>query len=164
MFPALWQVPWGSRSLRVTIPQIQVHLSGFCPGHDVLELVRPVVPYTLALSPKCSRLVVSPASCRSMASQASCRRVALRPRLRSPSQTRLRSPSQITQNTTASNQGHLSSRNHRLINHYCNGRSLSGMGLTRERWCCTGRWLSRLDINTCMPDEYKKRYIIVALL
>ena len=31
----------------------------------------------------------------------------------------------------------------------CNGKSLSGMGLARERWCCTGRWLSRLDMNTC---------------
>ena len=32
--------------------------------------------------------------------------------------------------------------------HWCNGRSLSGMGLTRERWCCTGRWLRGLDTNT----------------
>ena len=29
-----------------------------------------------------------------------------------------------------------------------NERSLSGMGLTRERWCCAGRWLSGLDMNT----------------
>ena len=29
----------------------------------------------------------------------------------------------------------------------CNGRSLSGMGLTQERWCCTGCWLSKLDMN-----------------
>ena len=67
---ALCQVQWGSRSLRVTVPQIQVRLSGFCPGHEVLELVRPVVPYTLALSSKRSRPVVPPASCRPVASQA----------------------------------------------------------------------------------------------
>ena len=30
--------------------------------------------------------------------------------------------------------------------HSCNGKSLSGMGLTRERWCCAGGWLSRLGI------------------
>ena len=33
-----------------------------------------------------------------------------------------------------------------------NRRSLSGMGLTRERWCCTGCWLSRLDMNTCQTS------------
>ena len=31
--------------------------------------------------------------------------------------------------------------------HSCNGRSLSGMGLTRERWSCAKGWLSRLDIQ-----------------
>ena len=30
-----------------------------------------------------------------------------------------------------------------------NGRSLNWMGLTRERWCCTRGWMSRLDMNTC---------------
>ena len=39
--------------------------------------------------------------------------------------------------------------NHPLV---CNGRSLSGIGLTRERWCCTVRWLSRLDMNTCQTS------------
>ena len=34
----------------------------------------------------------------------------------------------------------------------CNRRSLSGMGLTRERWCCAGGWLSKLDMNTCQTD------------
>ena len=29
-----------------------------------------------------------------------------------------------------------------------NGRSQSGMGLTRERWCCAGLRLSKLDIVT----------------
>ena len=61
-----------------TAPQFQVHLSGFCPGQEVLALARPVVPSTLALSSKRSRSVVSPASCRAVASQASYRRVALR--------------------------------------------------------------------------------------
>ena len=28
------------------------------------------------------------------------------------------------------------------------GRSLSWMGLTRESWCCTGGYMSRLDMNT----------------
>ena len=42
----------------------------FCPGHEVLVLVRPVVPYTLALSSKRSRSVVSSAPCWPVASQA----------------------------------------------------------------------------------------------
>ena len=33
-----------------------------------------------------------------------------------------------------------------------NGRSLSGMGLTRERWCCARGWLSKLDMNTCQTS------------
>ena len=33
-----------------------------------------------------------------------------------------------------------------------NGRSLSGMGLIRERWCCAGCWWSRLDMNTCQTS------------
>ena len=41
--------------------------------------------------------------------------------------------------------------------HYCNGKSLSWVGLTRERWCCAGRWLSRLDMNTCQMS-IKHRY------
>ena len=44
----------------------------------------------------------------------------------------------------------------------CNGKSLSWMGLTRERWCCTMGLVSRLDIH--MSDEFKDRYIIVTLL
>ena len=44
-----------------TVPQFLVHISGFCPGHEILALVRPVVPYTLALFSKRSRSVVSPA-------------------------------------------------------------------------------------------------------
>ena len=46
-----------------TVPQFLVHISGFCPGHEILALVRPVVPYTLSLSSKRSRSVVSPAEC-----------------------------------------------------------------------------------------------------
>ena len=30
--------------------------------------------------------------------------------------------------------------------------SLSGMGLTRGRWCCAGDWLSRVDVNTCQTS------------
>ena len=33
-----------------------------------------------------------------------------------------------------------------------NGRSLNWMGLTRERWCCTRGWMSRLDMNTCQTS------------
>ena len=33
-----------------------------------------------------------------------------------------------------------------------NGRSLSGMDLTREKWCCARGWLSRLDVNTCQTS------------
>ena len=33
-----------------------------------------------------------------------------------------------------------------------NGRSLSGMGLTRERWSCAGFWWNRLDMNTCQTS------------
>ena len=43
-----------------------------------------------------------------------------------------------------------------------NGKSLSGMGLTRERWCCAGRWLSRLDMNTCQTS-ITYQYIIIVL-
>ena len=75
--PTLWKVGTASRSFWVTVPQIQVHFSGFCPGHEILVLVRPVVPYTQALSSKRSRPVVSPAVrftsslfCRRVASQA----------------------------------------------------------------------------------------------
>ena len=31
---------------------------------------------------------------------------------------------------------------------HVNGKSLSWMGLTRERWCCTMGLVSRLDMNT----------------
>ena len=34
----------------------------------------------------------------------------------------------------------------------CNGKSLSWMGLTRERWCCTMGLVSRLDMNTCQTS------------
>ena len=74
--------------------------------------------------------------------------------------------SQIRQNTTVSNRCppklQKPSIHHPLVcrmgsftvrfPHRCNGRSLSGMGLTRERWCCTGRWLSGLDMNTCQTS------------
>ena len=63
---------------RVLYPNSRLTSPGSCSGHEVLELVRPMVPYTLALSSKRSRPVVSPASCRSVASQASCCRVVLR--------------------------------------------------------------------------------------
>ena len=33
-----------------------------------------------------------------------------------------------------------------------NGKSLSWMGLTRERWCCTMGLMSRLDMNTCQTS------------
>ena len=36
--------------------------------------------------------------------------------------------------------------------HLCNGKSLSWMGLTRERWCCTRGLVSRLDMNTCQTS------------
>ena len=32
------------------------------------------------------------------------------------------------------------------------GRSLSWMGLARERWCCTRDLVSRLDMNTCQTS------------
>ena len=33
-----------------------------------------------------------------------------------------------------------------------NGKSLSWMGPTRERWCCTRGLVSRLDMNTCQTS------------
>ena len=48
MSPALWQVPWGSRSLRVT-PKFRLTSTDSCSGGALLALVRPVVPYTLVL-------------------------------------------------------------------------------------------------------------------
>ena len=33
-----------------------------------------------------------------------------------------------------------------------NGKSLSWMGLTRERWCCAIGLVSRLDMNTCQTS------------
>ena len=33
-----------------------------------------------------------------------------------------------------------------------NERSLGGMGLTRETWCCAGRLLSRLDMDICQTS------------
>ena len=37
------------------------------------------------------------------------------------------------------------------------------MGLTRERWCCVGCWLSKLDINTCQASIKTDILIIVSL-
>ena len=42
-----------------TVTRFQAHPSGFCTGYEALVLVRPVVPYSLALSPKGARPVVS---------------------------------------------------------------------------------------------------------
>ena len=44
-----------------TVTRFQAHPSGFCTGYETLALVRPMVPYSLALSSKCARPVVSPA-------------------------------------------------------------------------------------------------------
>ena len=33
-----------------------------------------------------------------------------------------------------------------------NGRSLGGMGLTQETWCCAGRLLSKLDMDICQTS------------
>ena len=44
-----------------TVTQFQAHPLGSCTGHEVLALMRPVVPYPLALSSKRARPVVSPA-------------------------------------------------------------------------------------------------------
>ena len=33
-----------------------------------------------------------------------------------------------------------------------NGKSLSWMGLTRERWCCTMGLVNRLGMNTCQTS------------
>ena len=66
------------RSLRISVLYYNSRLTspGPCPDHEVLALVRPVVPYTLTLSSKRSRPVVSPAPCRSVATPN--RRVAVR--------------------------------------------------------------------------------------
>ena len=60
VFPALWQVPWDSRSLRV-IPKFRLTSPGFGSGGAVLALVRPVVSYTLELSSQRSRPMMCPA-------------------------------------------------------------------------------------------------------
>ena len=40
-------------------------------------------------------------------------------------------------------------------------RSLNGTGLTREGWCCVGRWLSRMDMTTYQRSiKNSTRYII----
>ena len=44
---------------------------------------------------------------------------------------------------------------HSYAYEYCiglNGKSLSWMGLTRERWCCIRDLMSRLDMNTCQTS------------
>ena len=46
---------------------------------------------------------------------------------------------------------------------YYNGKSLSWMGITRERWCRTRGLVSGLDMNTCQTS-IKTRYINIALL
>ena len=136
---------WGCRVFYPN-PKSRLTSPGFCSGHEVVAFVRAVVPYTLALSSKHFRPVTSPALRRPVASQASYRRVALRP-LKA-----LLSSFQIipkTQNTTISIRCPIKlqkpSINHPLV---YDGRSLSGMGLTRERWSCARGWLSRLDMNT----------------
>ena len=45
-----------------------------------------------------------------------------------------------------------------------NGRSLSGMGLPREKWCCARGWLSRLDMNTCQMSIKTDIYILIIVL
>ena len=42
-----------------------------------------------------------------------------------------------------------------------NVKSLSGMGLTRERWCCARGWLRRLDMNTCQTSIKTDIYIVM---
>ena len=85
MFPALWQIPWGSHSLRIT-PKSRLTSPGSCFGGAVLALVRPVVPYTLTLSSVPSAGGVSGSSAlqqrcpgQEVIPPASYRRVALRP-------------------------------------------------------------------------------------
>ena len=53
---------------------------------------------------------------------------------------------------------------YRRVPHWCNGKSLRGMGLIRERWCCAGRWLSRLDVYTCHRRIYEPVYYFCALV
>ena len=36
--------------------------------------------------------------------------------------------------------------------HWCNGKSLSWTGLTREWWCCTVGLVNRLDMSTCQTS------------
>ena len=50
----------------VLYPNSRLISLGSCSGYEVLEPVRSVVSYTLALSSKCSRPVVSPASFRTV--------------------------------------------------------------------------------------------------
>ena len=117
--PVFWQVSTVSRSLWITVlyPNSRLTSPGSCLGHEVLELVRPVVPYTLVLSSKCFGPVVSPASCRLVASQASCRRVASSSLSPLPSSSNCKVIPKNPQNTTVSNRCPLSSRNHRLSIH-----------------------------------------------
>ena len=39
-----------------------------------------------------------------------------------------------------------------------NGKSLSWMGLTRERWCCNRGLVIRLDMNTCQTSIKTDNY------
>ena len=76
MFPTLWQVLWDSRSHWVA-PKFRLTSQDFCSGGAGLALVRPVVPYSLALSSQTGDVSVSfPIG---SASQASYRMMALRP-------------------------------------------------------------------------------------
>ena len=43
-----------------------------------------------------------------------------------------------------------------------NRKSLSWMGLTRERWCCTRGLVSRLDMNTCQTSIRPVYYYNIA--
>ena len=166
-----------------TVIQFQVHLARFCPGHEVLALVRPVVPYTLsALSSKHSWPVVSPAvrsttalftdghsqpqgGCSSVESSALLHKLEVVPRIPKVHKTRL-SPIDAL----------YSSRSHQLIIHQCNrvGSLLSGSPLVQ--WKVSERdgshtgevvlgWvLIEQTRHEYMSGEYKKRYIIVVLL
>ena len=42
-----------------------------------------------------------------------------------------------------------------------NRRSLSRMDRIRERWCCVGGWLSRLDMDTCHRRIYTPLYYLL---
>ena len=158
--PALWQVQRSSRLLRVTLPQIQVDLSGFLSwSRGPRARAAGGSLHTDAILKALSAGCVSGSA---LYSSDLCRPVAAPKLLLQGGSSSFESSALLklevvekipkTQNTTISNRCPLSSRNHRLIIHSCNGRSLSGMGLTRERLCCARGWLSRLDMYTCQTS------------